>query len=333
MNAEKIKIKVLILPHVEIGEMTGDFPGEAQLYYEHFFMTGNDGEERTPSCEEFMLHGEKVLYVNRDRKIALCVTGVGKVSNAIVLTSILSDTRFDFSECFIFTAGCAGGACGYATLGDVVLTTACIDFDLGHTADIREMKNPDSEDLWFYDETFEDTCFKRLNTELTDHLFEIIKDIKLETTENSLAVMTRTFPGQEWASRMPKVLPGSSESGDNYWKGRYGHQKALQLASFYRTLDPYAVCEMEDIALAVTAERFGMLDRMVAVHVVVNMDVFLEDDGPEQLWGTGADFCANVEGENSETLDIFETAMHNGFKVGKAIIEDLIELPVQSEDE
>ena len=32
------KIKVLILPKFEIGEMTGDMPGEAQLYYEEYLM-------------------------------------------------------------------------------------------------------------------------------------------------------------------------------------------------------------------------------------------------------------------------------------------------------
>lgn len=31
-SAEKIPVKVLILPKFEVDEMSGDFPGEAQLY-------------------------------------------------------------------------------------------------------------------------------------------------------------------------------------------------------------------------------------------------------------------------------------------------------------
>ena len=35
--AEKIPIKVLILPKFEVDAMGGDFPGEAQLYYENIW--------------------------------------------------------------------------------------------------------------------------------------------------------------------------------------------------------------------------------------------------------------------------------------------------------
>ena len=34
MNAEKTKVNVLIVPKFEIGEMSGDTPGEAQLFDE-----------------------------------------------------------------------------------------------------------------------------------------------------------------------------------------------------------------------------------------------------------------------------------------------------------
>ena len=39
---EKIPIKVLILPKFELGEMTGDFPGEAQLYYDENVKGGDE---------------------------------------------------------------------------------------------------------------------------------------------------------------------------------------------------------------------------------------------------------------------------------------------------
>ena len=35
-DTEKIPVKALILPKFEIGEAEGDFPGEAQLFYEHY---------------------------------------------------------------------------------------------------------------------------------------------------------------------------------------------------------------------------------------------------------------------------------------------------------
>ncbi len=33
---QKTALKVIIIPKIELGEMTGDFPGEAQLFYEEY---------------------------------------------------------------------------------------------------------------------------------------------------------------------------------------------------------------------------------------------------------------------------------------------------------
>ena len=35
-EVEKTKVNVLIVPKFEIGEISGDDPGEAQLFYEHY---------------------------------------------------------------------------------------------------------------------------------------------------------------------------------------------------------------------------------------------------------------------------------------------------------
>lgn len=66
------------------------------------------------------------------------------------------------------------------------------------------------------------------------------------------------------------------------------------------------VTEMEEVAVASTAECFGMLDRVISLHVIVNMDVFLND-------------------ENPETLDIFEPAMHNLFDTASIVIDKILE--------
>ena len=44
LNTPKEEIKVLILPKFESGEMSGDFPGEAQYYYEAYTMGGEEYE-------------------------------------------------------------------------------------------------------------------------------------------------------------------------------------------------------------------------------------------------------------------------------------------------
>lgn len=309
----KKAVSVLLLPHFEIDALTGDFPGEAQLFYEKYLS----------DSEQYDISGEYTLYYGKENHIAMCITGSGKVNTAISLTCVLNDSRFDFSESYIIGIGCAGSSIEYTTLGDVCLSYAICDNDLGHTGDPRDLDEK-SDSKWFHDESYDDVSFKELNTELIDELYGITKDLKLQTTELSRRVMSDNFDNAEWAIRDPKVIPGSCISSDNYWKGQFDHDKANDICEYYKTEYPYAMTEMEDIAIADVADKFGMLDRTVILRVSVNTDVFMDGATPESLWGNKGTFGERVEDEDTEVLDIFEPAMHNIFDVGSAIIDYLI---------
>ncbi len=70
----KIPVQVLILPKFEVGELTGDFPGEAQLFYEEYLAGGDEFEiEGAPDAN-------KVYYKNG---VALFLLGQGKVNAAL----------------------------------------------------------------------------------------------------------------------------------------------------------------------------------------------------------------------------------------------------------
>jgi hypothetical protein len=85
------------------------------------------------------------------------------------------------------------------------------------------------------------------------------------------------------------------------------------------------VTEMEEVAIANTAECFDMLDRLISLRVIVNMDVFMKGETPESTWGEHSSFNEKVENENTETLDIFEPAMHNLFDTGRIVIDAALE--------
>ena len=130
------KIKVLLLPKFEIGTLDDGKVGEGELLYKEY-CEGGEAYDIAGS-----LSGSK-LYVKDG--VALYVTGMGKVNAATSLTSILNDSRFDFSDTYIISVGCAGSAIEYGTMGDVFIITSAVDYDLGHKADVREMTNSDSE--------------------------------------------------------------------------------------------------------------------------------------------------------------------------------------------
>ena len=312
--ASLLPVKVLLLPKFEVGEIEGDFPGEAQLYYEHY-LTGAS-EYDIPNGA-----GHSKLYYKDG--IALCVLGMGKVNAALGTMAILSDGRFDYSQAYIISTGCAGSAAGSTVMGDVFLITSAMDYDLGHHADAREIADPDGP-TWFHDADFDDSAVIRLDQDLTGRVYDLIKDTPIKTTERTRNYMRHAFDGAEWAVRDPQVLRGTTATGDNYWKGTHGHENALLMADTYQVPDPYMTTEMEDIAVARTAERMGMLDRLIILRDSVNMDVFMLGATPESLWG-GAENLTLAAEESIESADIFETAMENNFDVGRVIIDRILD--------
>ena len=104
-----LPVRVLILPKFEVGEITGDFPGEAQYYYEEFLSGGEEYD--VPGG-----HDGSILYYKDG--IALYITGMGKVNAALSTFAVLSDKRFDFSDAYVLSTGCAGSSADGTVMGD-----------------------------------------------------------------------------------------------------------------------------------------------------------------------------------------------------------------------
>ena len=311
-SGSALPVKVLILPKFEVGEMSGDFPGEAQYYYEEY-MTG---------AELYDIPGSDSPLYYRDG-VALYVLGMGKVNAAIGTMSVLSDRRFDFSETYIISTGCAGSAEGTTVMGDVFIVTSAVDYDLGHHADGREISDHDAT-TWFHDADYDDSAVIFLDQNLSDKVYSLVKDTPVETTQRTRSFMESAFDGADWAVRDPQVLKGTAVTGDSYWKGEHGHENALLMVDTYQCPDQYAVTEMEDVAVALAVKRMGFLDRLIIIRDSVNIDVFMNGETPESLWGD-AEAVHLDDADSAEAADIFETAMKNNFEVGRIIIEKILD--------
>lgn len=307
-EGDKIEIKALIIPKFEVGEMTGDFPGEAQYYYEGY-LEGSDVYQVA----------DVQLYVKDG--VALFLAGMGKVNASVSLASVLLDPRFDFSNAYILSTGCCGSAVETTVMGDVFVITAAVDYDLGHHADVRDMTDPGMT-TWFHDEMYDGSSSVKLDPGLMERVYEMVKDVPLETTERTRKYMSDAFDGAAWAVRDPKVMRGTTVTGDNYWKGMYGHANALLMVETYGCADPFATTEMEEIAVAMTAKRLGMLDRLIVIRGTVNTDAFVLGMTPESLWKANSDLMTD---DSVESADIFETEMKNTYDVGRIIIDAILE--------
>ncbi len=312
---ERHTVKVLIVPKFEIGNIEGGFPGEAQLFYEHY----------CAGCRELIIpHMPPSAHFryNKENAVGLLLTGAGKTAAGLSMMALLSAKDYDFSDTVIISVGCAGGSTGTCVYGDVVLVTAACDLELGHHTGRLELQDPARGLTWFPDDTsFLDYKCKMLNPELYEKAYSLVKDCPLRTTEKSKQVLAENFPGKQWAERAPRVLKGTAVTADSYWKGREDHDNAAAAAEHYRCPDKYAVSDMEEIALMNAAACFGLQDRVVSIRVVVNLDTFLKGESPELLWNKDQDYDKKLSEDNSETLDIFRPGMENLFDVGRILID------------
>ena len=310
---DRIKPTVVIMPLFENGELTGDFPGEAQYFYEEYFSEPEvfdiAGE---PTASKFYLQGNVGMYI----------LGQGKVTSSINTTALLADERFDFSETTFIVTGCAGSARDFGVVGDVYIISAAIDYDLNHTADHRDIAEG-TDTTWFRIGEYDRQVYHELNSELVDFAYELTKDIPVATTDDARACMARNFDNADWAIRDPKVLKGTAITSDNYWKGEYNHEKANVITEDFGAPDPYAATEMEDAAVALAFEKMGYIDQVIMLRSSVNVDVFVDGQTPETLWG-GAEKAAGAGDGFDGFTDIFPVAMENSFVVGKTIIDALL---------
>jgi purine nucleoside permease len=306
-----LPVKVLILPKFEVGELSGDFPGEAQLFYENYF-TDSEAFEIAGTVD-----GSKLYYKDG---LAMYVLGEGKVNSAASLTSILLDSRLDFSNACFMTVGCGGGAYERSVIGDIVLITGVADFDAGHRVDIRELKD-DRENGWFKEDDFDQFSHVVLNQGLADELYSLIKDIRPQLPSAAKEYMANNFDNAAWAVRDPMVLKGSSVTSDCYWKGQYLSREATVIAESYGLPDPFMITEMEDIAIGVVLDRAGLLDRYIGLRVNVNMDVFTGSMTPENTWGDEVEETLLAD---DETAGCFQDNMKNLFEVSNIVIDYLM---------
>lgn len=303
------KIKLLILPKFDIGPLGNGVCGEGELFYQEFLAGGEEYDVMG------LLPGEK-LYV-RDG-IALALTHAGKVNTAVALTSILSDSRFDCSGMHTLSVGCAGTNYERTVMGDVILASAFVDYDLGHH--VVDSKGKLS---WFPDEGI--CCYGCVKTDrlIISDFYSKIKNIQLQTTDKTIAMqqkLSEALGETKTSDLLPSVKKGTFMTSDNYWKGKEGHENAKRINEYYKCPDDYMVAEMEDVAVARVLQRFNLDDKLLALRVSVNLDCYMYGATPEKLW-SGNSFEDNMmEDDNEEGGDIFDTAMHNLFEVGKEIV-------------
>src|SRR5580692_11844224 len=124
-----LEIRVVVVTTFEVGNDTGDEPGEFQNWVEHYPLS-----EILPFPQ-----GYRALRYNANDHVLGIVIGAGKASAAASIMALGLDPRFDLTKAYWILAGIAGINPNRASVGSAVWASHIVDGDLAYEIDGREI--------------------------------------------------------------------------------------------------------------------------------------------------------------------------------------------------
>ena len=123
-----IPVKVVVVAMFEVGNDTGDAPGELQYWVERDHL-----DHVYP-----LAAGYHAVRMNDQGEMAV-LTGQGTAHAAATIMAVGLDPRFDLTHAYWLVAGIAGGSPERVSLGSAAWARWVVDGDLGYEIDPREM--------------------------------------------------------------------------------------------------------------------------------------------------------------------------------------------------
>ncbi len=311
-------IRVVIAAMYELGEASGDAPGELQFWVERLPL------KRTLP---FPL-GESELYLN-DQGVMAVLLGGGIANATASIMALGADPRFDLSKAYWLIAGVAGGDPADMSLGSAAWARHIVDGDLLYEIDAREIPQDWPYGLFPLGSTAPvesldgiatgwtlDTISFSLNTQLVDWAYSITRDLDLGDS-SGIAEYRKLFHGYPLAQKAPFVTVGDTLSSSTYWHGRHFNQWANDWMRLYAGENAnFMTANMEDSGTMTALHRLartGIVDieRVLVLRTASNLT--MPPPGKTAVW--------------SKTLpypDRGRPALESAFLVGNTVVQALL---------
>jgi len=310
-----IPVKVVVVAMFEVGNDTGDAPGELQYWVERDHL---DQVYPLPA-------GYHAARMNRDGEMAI-LTGQGTAHAAATIMALGLDPRFDFSHAYWLIAGIAGGSPERVSLGSAAWARWVVDGDLGYEIDSREIPQdwPTGYIPLRKTRPFEppaaplDGQVYELNASLAQWAYELTRSIPLGDPE-MLKEIRAHFDGAA-AQHAPSVVMGDELSSSTYWHGKLSDAWASEWVSYFTGgKGQFATTAMEDTGTLQSLKYLAQAGRVDWRRILVLRTVSNFDQQPRGM--TAADSLAHQRiGSYSAYLPSLEAA----YKVGHAVVSQLL---------
>jgi purine nucleoside permease len=313
-----IRVKVVVVAMFEVGEDTGDTPGEYQLWVEREHL---DQVLALPA-------GYHHVRMNKDGVLGM-LTGVATAKAAASVMALGLDPRFDLTKAYWVIAGIGGGDPADVSLGSAVWANHVIDGDIGYEIDAREI--PADWPTGFvplrktkpYEQPVKpqlDGEAYTLNQGLVAWAYQLTKDVPLADSEE-MRVSRARYTGFPNAMKPPFVTRGDTLSAGTFWHGTRMDEWANEWTHYYTGgQGNYMIAAMEDTGTlqALTfLDQAGRADlkRVLVLRTVSNYD-------REAPGLTPAESLKNMAGGKYAA---YMPSLEAAERVGDKVVRDIVE--------
>ena len=263
------KIRAVVVTTFEVGNDTGDVPGEFQLWVER---------EHLDEVVDFP-GGVHPLRTNREHTVLGMVSGTTLVNATASTMALGLDPRFDLTRAYVLINGIAGVDPQVASMG----SAAWASYVVGDVA--RELDGKDVPADWPYGwfpvgahgpnppevpkAPWTRTNLYVLNGKLARWAYEQTKGLKLED-DAKVGTFRAEYTGYPEAQKPPFVLMGDTFASDYYWHGAVMTQFARDWVKLFTAgKGVFVMTEMEDSGFMGAIERLAAMKRVDHERVMV----------------------------------------------------------------
>jgi purine nucleoside permease len=315
-------IRAVIVTTFEVGNDTGDTPGEFQFWVEREHLDQTIEFPGGPMGSDGKAHP---LRTNKDHTILGMVSGTTLVNATASMMALGLDPRFDLTHAYILINGIAGIDPHIASIG----SAAWARYVIGDVA--REIDPREAPKDWPYGifptsakqpnpPTLNDPAWHRsnlftLNQSLVQWAYDQTHSLKLPD-DPAVAAFRAEYTNMPAAQRPPFVLLGDTFASDYYWHGTIMTTYAedwVKLWTHGKGL--FATTEMEDSGFLNAVDRLDAMHRVDRNRVLVlrtGSNYSMERPGHDAVESVSAPYI----GRN--------LALESAYLVGSMVINNLV---------
>ena len=312
-----LPVKVVVVSMFELGEDTGDRPGEFQTWVERLPLS-----ERIPFPQ-----GYRDLRYNPEKDVLGLVTGIGTARSASSIMALGMDPRFDLSRAYWLVAGIAGADPNDMSIGSAAWAEWIVDGDLSHEIDPREMPEgwptgytplrkaepyaqPVPED--------DEGVVYHLDPRLVDWAYQLTKDVQLADAD-ALKQLRQRYVGYPKAQEAPKVIKGDNLAAMTFWHGKLLNDWANKWTEYWtRGRGNFVTTAMEDTGTLQALTWLGKAGRADPKRVLV-----LRTASNFSMQHEGITAAESLSGEKKGGYSAYLPSLDAAYLVGSKVVEEL----------